>query len=77
MFRKRNGPMTYYQRVKRRAARDMTIIGIATLCGAAVSLFAAGSGVTLFLVAASLAFLLVAYQQQIDAIAADKEHPQK
>ena len=77
MFRKRNEEMTYYQRIKRRAARGMTITGIATLCGAAVSLFVAGLEFTLFLGAASLGFLLVGYQQQIDAIAADKEHPQK
>lgn len=77
MFKKRNGTMTRYQRVKRRAARAMTIIGIATLCGATLSLFVAGLEFTLFLGAASLGFLLVGYQQQVDAIAAGKESLQK
>ena len=77
MFKKRNRTMTHYQRVKRRAARAMTITGIVSLCGALVSLFVAGLEFTLFLGAASLGFLLVGYQQQIDAIAAGKERPQK
>lgn len=73
----RNKPTTRYQRVKNRAALAMTALGAACLAGALVSSFFIGLDLALFLAAASLGFLLVGFQQRVDAIAADDERPQR
>ena len=73
----RNEPMTHYQRVKNRAALIMIALGGACLIGTVLSLFFVGLELVLFLGAAALGFLLVAFQQQVDAIAADDENPHR
>lgn len=66
--------MTHYQRVKSRAARTMIIMGVACLFGTIAALLFTGIEIVLFLGAASLGFLLVGYQQQIDALATENDH---
>lgn len=68
------GSMTHYQQVKSRAARAMIIIGLACLFGTIAAVLFTGIEIVLFLGAASLGFLLVGFQQQIDAIAAEDDH---
>ena len=77
MFRRRTRSMTHYQRVKSRAARAMTIIGIVLLICTPLSLLLFDLAITLFIGGSSLGFLLVGFQQQVDAIAARVEDPRK
>ncbi len=69
--------MTHYQRVKRRAARDMLVLGAIFTISTVASLFIGNFAVVLFLAGVSVAFFLVGYQQQIDAIAAGDEVSQR
>ena len=64
---------THYQRVKRKAARDMLLLGTISAMGTVASLFVGNFAVVLFLAGISVAFFLVGYQQRIDAIAAGDE----
>ncbi len=73
LLRRRAKPMTHYQRVKIRAARAMTIIGIMFLVCTLLSALFINLAFTLFLGGSSLGFLLVGFQQQIDAVAAGNE----
>ena len=63
-------PMTHYQRVKHRAALRMTIIGIVLLVCTLPSFLFFDLAITLFIGGSSLGFLLVGFQQEIDAVAA-------
>ena len=73
----RNKPTTHYQRVKNRAALAMTALGAACFIGTVLSLFFVGLELVLLLGAAALGFLLVAFQQRVDAVAAADENPQR
>lgn len=64
---------THYQRVKRNAARDMSLLGTISAMITVGSLFIGNFAVVLFLAGISVAFFLVGYQQRIDAIAAEDE----
>ncbi len=77
LYRRRPTPMTHYQRVKSTAARAMTIIGIVLLICTPLSLLLFDLAITLFIGGSSLGFLLVGFQQQVDAIAARAEGPRK
>ena len=73
IFRRNTEAMTHYQRVKRNAARDMTLLGTISAMITVGSLFIGNFAVVLFLAGISVAFFLVGYQQRIDAIASDDE----
>ena len=66
-------PTTHYQRVKSKAAWYMTIAGCVAFVSTLLSLFFADLGVILFLAGTSLGFLLVGFQQQVDALAASSD----
>ncbi len=63
-------PMTHYQRVKHRAALRMTTIGTVLLVCTLPSFLFLDLAITLFIGGSSLGFLLVGFQQEIDAVAA-------
>ena len=73
IFHRNTKPMTHYQRVKRKAARTMTVMGIIFLALSLATLFISGLAVTLFFAGSSIGFLLVGFQQEIDAAAAGNE----
>ena len=62
-----------YQRIKHRAARTMTVMGIIFLLLSLAALFISELSVTLFFAGSSIGFLLVGFQQEIDAIAAGSD----
>ena len=76
-IRRQTESTTYYQRVKRNAARDMSLLGTISALSTVVSLFIGNFAVVLFLAGISVAFFLVGYQQRIDAIAAGDEVSQR
>ena len=73
LFGRNTGFISRYQRVKYRAARTMTVIGIIFLSLSLTSLFISELSVTLFFAGSSIGFLLVGFQQEIDAIAAGSD----
>ena len=77
IFRSNTKSMTHYQRVRHRAARTMTIMGIVFLLLSLTTLFISELVVTLFFAGSSIEFLLVGFQQEIDAIAAGTDDPEK
>ena len=73
LYRQRFRPMTYYQQVKHRAALWMTSVGIVLLVCTLPSFLFFDLALTLFIGGSSLGFLLVGFQQEIDAVAAGNE----
>ena len=77
LFRNNTESTTRYQRVKRNAARNMLMLGTISSMATVVSLFIGNFAIVLFLAGTSVAFFLVGYQQQIDAIAAGDDGEQR
>ena len=73
LFGRNPGFISRYQRVKHRAARTMTVMGIIFLLLSLAALFISELSVTLFFAGSSIGFLLVGFQQEIDAIAAGSD----
>lgn len=77
MRRNRRRGSTRYQRVKRWAAMVMVVCGAVSLVLAVVSINWGNLSIILFLAGTGLGFLLVGFQQGVDALAAEPDEPRR
>ena len=77
MRRNRRRGSTRYQRVKRRAGIIMVVCGAVSLVLTLASINWGDFPTTLFLIGISLGFLLVGFQQYVDALAAEPDEPRR
>lgn len=77
MRRNRRRGSTRYQQVKRWAAMVMVVCGAVSLVLAVASINWGNLSIILFLAGTGLGFLLVGFQQGVDALAAEPDEPRR